>query len=103
MMPIGETLQLASSITLGLVFLGIAAASVRLVLGPSLADRVVALDFISIGLVALTALRALQSGHTAYLDVGAAVALTAFLATVAFARFAERRGAPKQRGEASDD
>lgn len=103
MTVLGDPLLIATAVSLGLVFVGLAAACVRLVLGPSLADRVVALDFVSVGLVAITALLAIQTGHTAYLDVGAAVALTAFLATVAFARYAERRGARNRTTEPVDE
>ncbi len=63
----------------------------RLALGPSLPDRVVALDLITILAVAISALFAIVSGESAFLDVAIALALVAFLATVAFARFAERR------------
>jgi multisubunit Na+/H+ antiporter MnhF subunit len=103
MIVLGDPLLIATVVSLGLVCVGLAAACVRLVLGPSLADRVVALDFISVGLVAITALLAIQTEHTAYLDVGAAVALTAFLATVAFARYAERRGAEGRNPGLTDE
>lgn len=74
-----------------LLFLGIALAFVRLTQGPTLPDRVVALDLISIQMVAFMALFTVISGKAVFLDVAAALALVAFLATVAFARFVERR------------
>ena len=69
------------------IFLGF----LRLVRGPSLPDRVVALDLITILAVAFCALFAIGSGEQAFLDVAIALALVAFLATVALARYAERR------------
>ncbi|GAB5467997.1 MAG: hypothetical protein Kilf2KO_10270 [Rhodospirillales bacterium] len=66
-------------------------AFVRLMRGPSLPDRVVALDLITMLAVAFSALFAISSGQEGFLDVAIALALIAFLATVAFARFAERR------------
>lgn len=68
-----------------------ALAFIRLVRGRSLADRVVALDLITVLAVAFCALFAISADHAAFVDVAIALALVAFLATVAFARFAERR------------
>lgn len=84
-------LDLAATIALGLTLIGVVAGCARLVLGPSLADRVVSLDLIMVLLVAITALLALTTGKAAYLDLGLVLALVGFLATVAFARYAERR------------
>jgi multicomponent Na+:H+ antiporter subunit F len=76
-----------------LLMAAIGLAFLRLARGPSLPDRVVALDLITILAVAFSTLFAIASGEPAYLDVAIALALVAFLATVAFARFAERRNA----------
>ena len=70
-------------------------AFVRLARGPSLPDRVVALDLITVLAVAFSALYAIASDQPAFLDAAIALALVAFLATVAFARFAERRHAQR--------
>ena len=67
-------------------------ATARLLLGPTLADRVVALDLISILLVAMLALFALASGVDTYMDAALVLALVAFLGTVALARFMLRSG-----------
>jgi multicomponent Na+:H+ antiporter subunit F len=64
----------------------------RAVVGPTLPDRVVALDMlvgIVIGFIAVTALR---TGYTLYVDIAIALGLVGFLATVAFARFILVRG-----------
>jgi multicomponent Na+:H+ antiporter subunit F len=73
-----------------LVALGFAVA--RVVRGPTLADRVVALDLVSMLIVAFLTLFALAVRRDAFLDAALALALVAFLATVAFARFIERGG-----------
>lgn len=65
---------------------------VRLVRGPDLANRVVALDILSVLAVGIAASAAVLSGDDVYLDVALILALLAFLSTVAFARFAERGG-----------
>ena len=67
-------------------------AVVRLVRGPSLADRVVALDLLSAVAVGVTAAWAVVADNAAYLDVALLVALVAFLGTVAFAIYTEQGG-----------
>jgi multisubunit Na+/H+ antiporter MnhF subunit len=62
----------------------------RLLVGPSLADRVVALDMVSMVIVVFLVVFKLVSGINAYIYVAIALALVAFLATVAFAHYIER-------------
>ena len=64
-------------------------AMVRLVRGPSLADRVVAVDLLSAVAVGVVAAWSVATNDPIYLDVALLVALVAFLGTVAFARYAE--------------
>jgi multicomponent Na+:H+ antiporter subunit F len=64
----------------------------RLVHGPSLADRVIALDLIAAMMAALVAVTAITRDEAVLIDVALVVALVAFLGTVAFARYLERRG-----------
>ncbi|WP_147112467.1 monovalent cation/H+ antiporter complex subunit F [Tateyamaria sp. syn59] len=81
-----------TALTLGfaLVFIGVGLAMVRLAIGPTLPDRVVALDQMTISIVAFCGLAAIRSQDAAFLDVALVLALVGFLATVALARFAER-------------
>jgi multisubunit Na+/H+ antiporter MnhF subunit len=83
---------LAFSVDAGfaLVMIAIGLAFYRIAFGPSLADRVVALDMMTVTIVAFCGLYAILSGVTAFLDVAIVVALVGYLATVALARFAER-------------
>lgn len=74
---------------LALTLFGMVAGCVRMLKGPTVADRIVALDFITVLLVAITSLLALSLDNAAYLDLGLALALVGFLATVAFARYLE--------------
>ena len=83
-------LGLSVNIASWLLWLALALCFFRLARGPSLADRVVALDVLNILAVAYCALLALASGRAVYLDAAIALALVAFLVTVAFARFVER-------------
>ncbi len=74
--------------------LGLAAllTTVRIVRGPTLADRAVALDLLTILAVAFVAAIAVGTGQSVLLDIAFVVALVSFLGTVAFARYLERRG-----------
>jgi multicomponent Na+:H+ antiporter subunit F len=85
-------MRLESSIPpiLLVVALSAALAFVRLVLGRTLPDRVVALDLISTAAVAILALASVSQGAPVLLDVAVVLALIAFIGTVAFARFIER-------------
>ena len=65
-------------------------AAWRMVHGPTLADRIVALDMLGVIAIGFTAVAALLAGHLGFLDVGLGVALFGFLGTVAFAAFVER-------------
>ncbi|MEO0999825.1 MAG: monovalent cation/H+ antiporter complex subunit F [Pseudomonadota bacterium] len=86
-----EFLSLAVDIGFGLIILSVVLGFVRLAMGPSLPDRVVALDLMTVAIVAFCGLAAISSGDRAFLDVAIVLALVGFLATVALARFAERR------------
>lgn len=88
----GLTGLMATAVAIATLFLVAAfiLASIRLILGPTLPDRVVALDLLTMLVVAFLALFALATGEGAYLDAAVALALVAFLATVAFARFIDR-------------
>jgi multicomponent Na+:H+ antiporter subunit F len=63
---------------------------VRVLRGPTLPDRVVALDLIGISSVGLMVLGSAVSGERAFLDAAVVVALLGFLGTVAYARYAEK-------------
>ena len=86
-----DILGTAIDISFVLVMLGVVFAFVRLILGPSLPDRVVALDMMTVLIVSFCGLYAILSEDTAFVDVAIVLALVGFLATVALARFVERR------------
>lgn len=67
-------------------------AFIRMVWGPSLADRVVALELIASIVVGLFGINAIETGVSAYLDIAIVLALTAFLVAIGFARFIQVRG-----------
>jgi multicomponent Na+:H+ antiporter subunit F len=89
----------AVHLALALVLLGLVLAGLRLLAGPSAADRIVAVDYVTVLLVAVAGLLALLLDEPEILDLALVLALVGFLATVAFARYVERRAA----GRAADE
>ena len=75
-----------------IIGLSILVIFLRLVIGPSIEDRIVALDLLSANAIAFIAVYSIQKNTTTFLDVGIIVALLAFLGTVAFAYYLGRRG-----------
>ncbi|WP_018865011.1 cation:proton antiporter [Thioalkalivibrio sp. ARh3] len=64
----------------------------RLYLGPTLPDRVVALELIASLTIGFIAVYVISSGRTPFIDVAMVLALTAFLAAIGFARYLEKGG-----------
>ena len=92
-------LQAAISLSFGLLIIAFLIALLRLVLGPTLPDRVLALDlFVNIG-IGFIAVVTVSTGFDEYLDVAIGLGLVGFLATVAFARFVLHRGVKYRIGE----
>jgi multicomponent Na+:H+ antiporter subunit F len=63
----------------------------RLVRGPTLPDRVIALDLLAAIIVGFTAVYAIETEQPVFLDAAIVIALIIFLGTVAFAQYIERR------------
>lgn len=74
-----------------ILILGVVFAFIRLVRGPSLPDRVIALDILSILGIGIIATHAITTDQPVFLDVAGVLALVSFLGTVAFAAYVERR------------
>lgn len=94
-------LDLAIYASFVMVMLSLAVAFIRLAKGPTLADRVVALDMMTVSIIAVCGVVVVGTGEPALLDVALVLALVGFLATVALARFAERRDA-RQKENTND-
>lgn len=98
MMGDGFFIDVSSKLTLFLLLTSILIVFIRLLKGPSAGDRIVALDLISVLVVAFLAAYSVYSKERAFLDVAISYALIAFLGTVAFARFLVRATEKKKRG-----
>lgn len=68
----------------------LALATVRLLKGPTSADRIVALDIFLAASVALCVAASLATGRTVFLDVAIGLALVGFVGTVGWARLVDR-------------
>ncbi|QFU00643.1 Na(+)/H(+) antiporter subunit F [Halomonas sp. THAF5a] len=79
-------------VSLALMVLALCLAFVRLFRGPSLPDRVVALELFSSILVGIIGVIAIATDVPSLLDVAIVMALMAFMAAIGFARFLERGG-----------
>ena len=79
-------------VCLALLSIGALLTTVRLVLGPSLADRVVATDLLLTLLTCSLGVVAARTGEGTYLIVMVVIAVIGFLSTAMVARFIERRG-----------
>jgi len=81
-------------LALNIAFVAFAAAlaltAIRLAIGPSIPDRILALDALYINLVAITILLGIRYNSFAYFEAALVIALFGFVATVALARFAAR-------------
>lgn len=94
-------LEYSLQISFLMVMLSLALAFVRLARGPRLGDRVVALDMMTTLIISVCGIVAIRSGGASFLDVALVLALVGFLATVALARYAERRD-PENEDHADD-
>ena len=72
-----------------LIGLGVLFAVLRLIKGPTTANRVVSLDTFNIIVIGVIVLLADQFQNSLYLDIAIVYAILAFLETIVFARYLE--------------
>ena len=83
-------LEVVSQITLVTLGVALIVAFIRLVKGPTLPDRIVAMDLFGVLVVGLIVVLAGWSGVRATLDAAIVIALVGFLGTIAYATYVER-------------
>lgn len=83
-------LDIAFAMTPTMLALAAALTFIRLVRGPTLPDRVIALDLIGVLVVCMLVVMAASTAQRAFLDVAMVAALISFVGTVAYARYLER-------------
>lgn len=85
-------LEFSLVLTAGMLAAAFLLTFVRLARGPSLPDRIVALDLIGVLAVGVIAVYSIAVEQAMLVDVAIVLAVVAFLGTVAFAYYLERRG-----------
>lgn len=83
---------LAMTLSWGVLSVALLLGFLRLIRGPSLADRVVAFDLMVAIMVGMVALYSIYAGQPVYLDAALVLGLISFLGTVIFAKYLMRRG-----------
>lgn len=79
--------ELLGLLVLGVLGIAIILAGIRLVLGPTVTDRIMAFDFIVVITMGKIATISILVDQWVFLDAVIILALLAFLATVALARY----------------
>ena len=80
-------LDIALIIAFGILALGQIMSMVRLVIGPTPGDRILALDTMVINALGLVVVLGIQQGAQIYFEVSLLIAMLGFVSTVALARF----------------
>lgn len=99
-------LHFCSQGAIAMLLIAMALVLWRLAKGPTAADRVVALDLLTVLVVAFLVSVSIYAVETSYLDVAIAYACIAFLGTIALARFILRSSqnrSAQNKGERFDD
>lgn len=110
---INSFLDLCVQLALVILSLSFIIIIARIIIGPTLPDRVLALDVLVTVGIGYIAVIGISSQYYLYVDIAIALGLVGFLATVALARFILTRGAPEgetaappaqvERSEAAQD
>jgi len=87
LIPAEQFLSGCIAFGLGVMCLSLLMTTARVIKGPTLPDRVLALDMLVAIAIGFIALLGIQSGYGYHVDIAIALGLVGFLATVALARF----------------
>lgn len=87
-------------VILSMAFLGTVFKVIR---GPTLPDRILALDMLVATAIGFIAAIGIKTGFTLYVDIAITLGLVGFLATVAFARFVLTRGRSENDAPTEDE
>lgn len=79
-------------LTISLVLFGIAIiiTFIRIIIGPSLPDRIIALDVIGVLIISAIAIISILFQTKAFFDVILVLGILAFISTISFSKFLER-------------
>ncbi|MGN7410114.1 Na(+)/H(+) antiporter subunit F1 [Sporosarcina sp. SAFN-010] len=83
-------IQTMLAISVVLFAITIAIAVLRLIIGPSMPDRVIAMDVVGVNLIAMIGVVSVVYGTKAYLEVILILGILSFISTIAFSKYIER-------------
>ncbi|MER2088297.1 MAG: Na(+)/H(+) antiporter subunit F1 [Sporosarcina sp.] len=83
-------IEMMLTTSLVLFSITIAIAVIRIILGPSMPDRVIGLDMIGVNLIATIAVISVMMNTKAFLEVILILGILSFIGTIAFSKFIER-------------
>lgn len=92
-------LDWAVRVALALLSASFLLTALRVIMGPTLPDRILGLDMLVAVAIGFIAVIGIKTGYSLYVDIAIALGLVGFLATVAFARFVLARGKEAREGE----
>lgn len=85
-----QLMDIALILTFVVIALAQAMSMIRLVMGPSTGDRILALDTMVVNAIGLIVLLGIAQGVRIYFEVSLIIAMLGFVSTVAYARFVLR-------------
>ena len=84
-------IETAVTISMYVIALSLAMSLWRLLRGPTLPDRILALDTLSINSIALLVLYGIRIGSAVYFEAALIIAMLGFVSTVALSKYVMRR------------
>jgi multicomponent K+:H+ antiporter subunit F len=87
LIPLTPTLEAALGIAVLLVSAASVLSLIRLLIGPSMPDRILALDTLYVNTIALVVLFGLRQGSMLYFEAALLIAVMGFIGTVALSKY----------------
>jgi multicomponent K+:H+ antiporter subunit F len=84
-------IQICIDITLAMFSLAMAMSLYRLLRGPGVTDRILALDTLYVNTIAILVLVGMRDGSTVYFEAAVVIAMLGFVGTVVLSKFVIRR------------
>lgn len=103
MIDVSMFLEVCIDIAFALLSISFILIVYRIATGPTLPDRILALDMMVAVAIGFIATFGVRSGFYLYVDIAIALGLIGFLSTVAFARFLLARGSTEDSPVGRDD
>lgn len=85
-----DLLIITVDIALAIVAISVAFCFYRVAVGPTIPDKVVALDTIAVNMIAIITLYSVKQNTLLFLDAVLVIAILGFLATVVMAKYLQR-------------